>query len=253
MLALCRVPPGNDVGEGGAAADPVESGDRAVAVEADRHPPAPGAHEVANRVPVVAHIQGKEVHTPTVALEDVADDILLFDAATSFGEPERDHRGPAEEIADADRAGSPDPAGGRAAGVGGAGELRGRAVVLGDVRVAFQLAGRQRDGELGERPMGGLAVEAERAAPASGPVEDGDHDDRREDQADEDGVAIPHRSSFQASAAGRATITPISATARSITVTMPKSRSILTSLARSTAKPAVAVTPEASTAAPVRE
>ena len=35
-------------------------------------------------------------------------------------------------------------------------------------------------------------------------------------------------------------------------MTKPKSRSILMSLAISTAKPAVAVTPEASTAAPVR-
>ena len=35
-------------------------------------------------------------------------------------------------------------------------------------------------------------------------------------------------------------------------MTKPKSRSILTSLAISTAKPAIAVTAEASTAAPVR-
>ncbi len=65
-------------------------------------------------------------------------------------------------------------------------------------------------------------------------------------------AALPHRSLAQTRAAGKTSITPSRATARSITVTKPKSRSILMSLAISTAKPAVAVTPDASTAAPVR-
>ena len=65
--------------------------------------------------------------------------------------------------------GSRDPAGGSAARVCGAGQLRGFAVVLGDVGVAFQPARGERHGELGQRPVARLAVEAERAAasPAS--------------------------------------------------------------------------------------
>jgi hypothetical protein len=46
-------------------------------------------------------------------------------------------------------------------------------------------------------------------------------------------------------------MTPSRATVRSTTVTKPKSRSILMSETTSTAKPAIAVVPEASTAAPV--
>ena len=51
---------------------------------------------------------------------------------------------------------------------------------------------------------------------------------------------------------GSATSTPSSETLRSIRVTSPKSRSIWISDSASTPKPAIAVTPEAATAAPVR-
>src|SRR3954447_7581004 len=59
--------------------------------------------------------------------------------------------------------------------------------------------------------------------------------------------------SAQTSAAGRTARTPASATARSSTVTSPKSLNMRMSETINTAKPAIAVTPEASTAAPVRE
>ena len=65
------------------------------------------------------------------------------------------------------------------------------------------------------------------------------------------GPRAPARRSARTSTAGSTASTPTSDTARSITVTSPKSRSIATSEAISTAKPAIAVTPEASTAAPV--
>ena len=58
---------GIDVGEGRAAADPVEAGDGAVAVVADRHLPAVLADQFAHRFAVVAHVQREEVHPPTVA------------------------------------------------------------------------------------------------------------------------------------------------------------------------------------------
>ena len=61
---------GVGVGEGRADADPVEGGDGAVAVVADRHPPAVRADQFANGVAVVAHVQREEVHPATVALVD---------------------------------------------------------------------------------------------------------------------------------------------------------------------------------------
>ena len=57
--------------------------------------------------------------------------------------------------------------------------------------------------------------------------------------------------SAHSSAAGSTTMTPSSDTVRSATVTMPKSRSMRMSEAIRAAKPAIAVAPEASTAAPV--
>ena len=53
------------------------------------------------------------------------------------------------------------------------------------------------------------------------------------------------------SAAGSTIITPSRETERSTTVTMPKSRNMRMSDAIRAAKPAIAVAPEASTAAPV--
>src|SRR5204863_68639 len=57
--------------------------------------------------------------------------------------------------------------------------------------------------------------------------------------------------SARTSTAGSTARTPSSETARSTTVTQPKSRSIWMSEMTSTAKPAIAVVPDASTAAPV--
>ena len=61
----------------------------------------------------------------------------------------------------------------------------------------------------------------------------------------------PEPRGVDTSAAGRTTITPSSETVRSTTVTMPKSRSMRMSEAISAAKPAMAVMPDAITAAPV--
>ena len=63
---------GVDVGEGRAAADPVEAGDGAVAVVADRHLPAALADQFANGVAVVADVEREEAHPPTVAPVDRA-------------------------------------------------------------------------------------------------------------------------------------------------------------------------------------
>ena len=108
---------GMDVGEGRAAADLVEAGDGAVAVVADRQLPAVLADQFAHGVAVVADVEREEVHPPTVTPVDAIDDVLLVGAVAAFGEPERDHQRPVEEVADAERAGGRDPAGGDAAGV----------------------------------------------------------------------------------------------------------------------------------------
>ena len=102
-----------------------------------------------------------------------------------------------------------DPAGGRAPGDFGAGRLRGLAVVLGDVGVAFQRTGGTGTANSGSGQRLGDLVETERAfvlVPER--VDHGDHDHRGEDQPDDERVAIPHGSSSQTSAAGSATITP---------------------------------------------
>src|SRR3982751_1834233 len=82
-------PAGEDVGEGGTEADAVEAGNRPVAVETDGHRPAPLPDQVAEGVAVVADVQREETHPPTVAPEGLVDQVLLLDAATAFGEPER--------------------------------------------------------------------------------------------------------------------------------------------------------------------
>ena len=81
---------------------------------------------------------------------------------------------------------------GVAPGILGAGDLRARAVVLGDVRVAFELSGGVGDGELRQRPALRALFEAERAlAPVVEFADDRDHDHGQEDQADEDRVPVP--------------------------------------------------------------
>src|SRR4029079_18613119 len=131
----------------------------------------------------------------------------------------------------------------------------GFAVVLGDVGVAFELSRAFRHGELRQRPAGRELVETQGFPSAAAPdrVDRGDDDHREEEQPDDDRVAVPHRSSKRSRVAGRMSSTPISAALRSTTVTAPKSRSIWTSLATRTAKPAIGVMPGARTAAPVRE
>src|SRR5262249_39169104 len=113
-----------NVGVGGTASDPVEGRDGAVAVIADRHPPASFADQFANGAAVVSDVDGEEGHTSTVPLEDAADDILLFHAAFPFGEPERDHRRPLEEVADPEGPRFAHLAGGSAAAVRRTGKLR---------------------------------------------------------------------------------------------------------------------------------
>ena len=84
MLGALQGPAGVDVGEGRAAADPVEAGDGAVAVVADRHRPAACADQFANRVPVVADVQREEAHPPTVALVGPLDHVLLVGAVAAL-------------------------------------------------------------------------------------------------------------------------------------------------------------------------
>src|SRR6187549_261541 len=243
------------VGEGRAQANAVEASDGTVSVVADRHPPAALLDELANRVAIVAHVQREEAHAITVAPVERVEDVLLVDAlVAAFAEPEAEHEGAVEEVADADRVGAPDPAGRGATGVLRARHLGGLAIVLGDVGVAFQRAGRDGDGELRQRPARRQLVEAESAAVLVADLaQQGDDDHGPQQQAHDRRVAVPHRlSSAQSRRAGRATITAARAAVRSITVTMPKSRSIRTSLTTRTAKPTIAVTPEARTAAPVR-
>src|SRR3954451_6131118 len=245
---------GIDVGESRTAADAVEAADGAVAVVADWQRPAVAADQVAQRVAIVADVQREETHPSTVAPIRPLHHILLGDAAVALGEPERDHQRLAEEVADADRAGGVDLAGGRTLRVLGARDFGGFAVVLGDVGVAFEFARPCGYRELRQRPAGRQLVEAQRPSPAPtlDRVDGGEDDHRREKQPDDDRVAVPHSRSSQSRTAGRTRRTPARAALRSTTVTAPKSRSICTSPAISTAKPAIAVTPEASTAAPVR-
>ncbi len=81
---------------------------------------------------------------------------------------------------------------GVAAGILGAGQLRGRAVVLGDVGVAFEFAGGVGDGELRQRPALRPVFEPESALPSLADFADhGDHDHGQEDKADEDRVPVP--------------------------------------------------------------
>src|ERR1044072_8015855 len=64
---------GVDVGKGRAAADAVEACHRAIAVIADRHPPAPLENQVTNSVAIVPHVPPQENHTSTVARREVND------------------------------------------------------------------------------------------------------------------------------------------------------------------------------------
>ncbi len=196
MLALCSVPPGIDVGEGRAAADPVEAGDGAVAVVADRHPPAALADQVANRVAIVAHVQREEVHPPTVALVDRARPRPAARRSCSpLREPERDHQRAVEEVADADRLRGVDPAGGGAAGVLGAGNCEVSQSSWATLASPSSVAG----GARARRTRAAASASAAgrgracRLLPRHPRLDRGDDDHREEDQADDDRVAVSHR------------------------------------------------------------
>src|ERR1700761_3719846 len=269
-----------DVGEGRAGGDLEELGDGSVAIEADRHVPAVGADPFPHRATRIEAVERQEVHPSTVTLGDLADHILLALAVVFGAEPERDHQRAVEEVADADRAGGGDLAGGEARRVFRAGQRGAAAVVLVDVGVAFEGARRVGDGELRDRPARRLVFKPEDVFAAAGQgVDRGDRDQDEEGEPDQQRVAVgdrldaahavtsspagsvstarprafaEERRSTITRVAGRITTTPRSAAARSITVTAPKSRSMRMSEAIRTAKPAIAVRPEASTAAPGR-
>src|SRR4051812_44735525 len=178
--ALQRAP-GVDVGEGGTAADAVEAADGAVAVVANGERPAVAADQVAQRVAIVADVQREETHPSTVAPIRPLHHILLGNAAVTLGEPERDHQGPAEEVADADRAGGFDPASGGTLRVLRAREFGSFAVVLGEVGVAFEFARACGYRELRQRPAGRKLIKTQRSSPAPtlDRVDGGDDDHRQ--------------------------------------------------------------------------
>src|SRR5262249_18008107 len=195
-------------------------------------------------------------------------------AARALEEPEGNHQGTVEEVADPDRPNpARDPAGGGAPLARRAGVRRTRAVVLEDVGVGVRSAVDVRDREFGQRAAADRGADAEEPAArgADGVVgRESDQDQEREaDEADVAGAGprcgapaplpggrhqrrarrgggragsrAPSRRrwrgrgsaaenwnppSAQTSAAGRTMRTPASATARSRTVTIPKSRSI---------------------------
>ena len=234
----------------------------------------------------------RKLTRPRVALRELVDQVLGRQAVGAPGEPERDHQRPVEQVADADhlRAARPGRPGcaRSSAGTGstpvsqsswktfaspscraeqlGDGELaaaaRRSSVALAprmpSSRVLQRVRGRDHDHDQ-ERDPDPERVAARRLArrprpvliaPRSSRVGRRPHARRGAAAASRDGA---NPVSAQTSAAGRTTSTPSSATPRSITVTMPKSRSIRMSVAISAAKPAIAVIPEASTAIPVRE
>ena len=188
---------GVGVGEGGADADPVEAADGAVAVVADRHPPAAAADQFANGVAVIAHVQREEAHPATVSLVDLADHVLLFDAVLPPRENQNEStNGPAEEVADPDRARRANAAGGRR-GERFAGRAPARFRSRPGRRWHRLPAGPAASGTAnsGNGQRCGHLVEPERPfvlVPER--VDHGDHDDRGEDQADDERVAVPHRS-----------------------------------------------------------
>src|SRR4051794_13327331 len=200
--------------------------------------------------------------------------VELAGAARAAGGQEGEHERPAlGELAEVEDAGAADAARGPVAGralPGGAGNV--------DVAVDAAEGQRRRERRrLGAhlQPARADAVAAERVQRDIGEHEDGDHADepavaaRSGRQAGRRGgrpahvaqgraripgrrTAPPRRPcSASTSTAGSTSMTPSSATVRSTTVTKPKSRSMRMSDTTSTAKPAIAVVPEARTAAPV--
>src|ERR1044072_9335613 len=108
--------PGVDVGKGRAAADAVEACHRAIAVIADRHPPAPLENQGTNSVAIGQHVHRQEAHTSTLARVDVIDHVLLIGAVATAGKPKREHQRAVEEVADTNRADGVDLAGGGGGG-----------------------------------------------------------------------------------------------------------------------------------------
>src|ERR1044072_4329882 len=179
---------GVDVGKGRAAADAVEACHRAIAVIADRHPPAPLENQVTNSVAIVPHVHRQEAHTSTVARVDVIDHVLLIGAVATAGKPKREHQRAVEEVADTNRADGVDLAGGGATSTRRTGKLRRLAIVLSDVGVAFELLpGGGGHSERRQRPAGWLLVETQDSLVITPDrAEEGDQDQGHEDRAHRD-------------------------------------------------------------------
>src|SRR3954453_16819854 len=273
------------VDEGGAASDPEEVGEGAVAVEPDRVGPVPLGDQLSHLRVGVSDVDREKVHPRRIALVGPLEDVLLVLAVPSAGEPEREDERLVEHVADPDRPRDLHPAGRGSRVSRGTGDPGGVAVVLRDVGVAARSGPRVRYRELRQweiplvvRPEDALVLRRDQVDRGH---RDQAHEDHPHDQrvdagpvhgADSPAATVGVRarhgsrkpSSAQTTAAGRTNITPASATNRSTTVTSPKSRSTgateispkssrrgSPAMAR-TAKPATAVAPEARTATPVR-
>src|SRR5918995_37093 len=279
-------------GDRGTYAHAVDVAHGSVGVVTDWDPPSVLANHLAHLIAIVANVHAQEVDPATVPRGGLGDEVLRGQTIATAAEPERDDERLVEEVAHAQDLGQLDLACRRSPLILGAGNLRALAVVLVHVRVPLHASEGVRHRELGQRrpavstraeqpPLGradgvqerkrdqrdesrpddkridsarprasgGIGLRAHRSAPR--PAGDGAPRRRRAHAAMRGNGWKPP--SAHTSVAGRTIITPSSATPRSTTVTIPKSRSILISVAISAAKPAIAVSPEASTAAPVRE
>src|SRR3954471_19738041 len=258
----------------GADGHVVEVGQHAVAVVADGEAPAVGADRPPQVVAIALDGHGGELDV-RVGGADALEDVELVDAAPAArGEEGQRHRAALGQLADVEDPGAADLA--RVA-LARRGPLR---LARGDVRVAVEPARGQRRREGGE-----LVSHARAGGPLVAAVADGVERDVREQEddhhADEPAVSAGARGardprlpahararrsrgrgsdgtcsrraprSASTRTAGSTTRTPSSDTVRSTTVTQPKSRSMRMSDTARTAKPAIAVTPLASTAAPV--
>src|SRR3954469_18705793 len=256
----------------GADGHVVEVGQHAVAVVADREPPPVGADRAAQVVAVALDGHGGELD-PRIGPAQALERVELVDAAPAARGDEGEHDRPAlGELADVEDL--------RAADLAGVALPRRRALRLArrDVGVAVQRAGGQRRRERRElvadgRPGRALGVAVVDRVERD--VAEREHDDHADEPAVAAGAGRPRdrrlaaharrrrgrlragtrrRSeprSASTSTAGSTTSTPSSDTVRSTTVTQPKSRSMRMSETARTAKPAIAVAPDASTAAPV--
>jgi hypothetical protein len=141
---------------------------------------------------IVPDVDREEVHPAPVVGRDLIQRVLSREAVGPAGEPERDHEGPVEEVADADRALAWNLTRGGSPRVRGARVLGGGAIVLRDVRVLVEWAGRKRvrHRELGQRHAAIIAADPQRPpALRSDRVERGDDDQDEEGDPDERRIA----------------------------------------------------------------